>query len=104
MYTCPIQLSDVRYNASTQHFEASVTVHDNTILRTYACAIPAPISMPFKDAAKGLGKQAIRRHLTRGGLFSEQSGHQPQQRAGRPSVDPVQWLQKLIGMPAHHAA
>ena len=104
MYTCPIQLSDVRYNAGSQQFEASVTVHDNTILRTYACAIGAPISMPYAEAAKGLAKQAVRRHQSRGGLFSELGGDQAQQRTGRPSTDAVKWLQRLIGMETRTAA
>lgn len=104
MYTCPIQLKDVRYNPGTQSFEATVTVHDNAVVRSYACAIAAPITMPYEDASKGLAKQAVRRHQARGGLFSEQSGYRAQQRTGRPALDPVQWLQKLIGMDARHAA
>lgn len=104
MYTCPIQLKDVRYNAATQEFEASVTVHDNAIVRTYACAIPAPLTTTYEDAAKGLSKQAIRRHQHRGGLFSEQLRQSPQQRAGRISPDPIRWLKRLIHLPAREAA
>lgn len=104
MYTCPIQISDVRYNAATQCFEASVTVHDNTIERRYACAISAPISMPFEEAAEGLARQAVRRHVHRGGLFSEAEAPRPRQRAGRPGLDPVRWLEKLIRQTDQKAA
>ncbi len=96
MYTCPIQLTDVRYNAASQTFEALVTVHDNTLVRRYACAFQAPMTLTFDDAAKGLAKQAIRRHQHRGGLFSEPNSHKPRQRAGRPGFDPVRWLESLI--------
>ncbi|GGX41837.1 hypothetical protein GCM10007385_06760 [Tateyamaria omphalii] len=65
MQTVPLQLSDVIYNAATQSFEALVTVHDAMGARSYACAINAPITMEFADAADGLATQAMRRH-TRG--------------------------------------
>lgn len=104
MYTCPIQLKDVRYNAASQSFEAAVTVHDNATVRTYACAIAAPISMGFAEAATGLSKQAIRRHQQRGGLFSEADRPLVPQRAGRPGVDPVAWLKKMIDRPERAAA
>ena len=104
MYTCPIQLKDVRYNAATQCFEASVTVHDNSTVRSYACAIAAPITMNFDDASRGLARQAIRRHQHRGGLFSEVGRFEPRQRAGRKGFDPVRWLENLIGLPERRAA
>ena len=104
MYTCPLQISDVRYNAATQAFEAAVTVHDNASVRHYACAIPAPISMSFEDAARGLAKQAIRRHQSRGGLFSEHGRPAARQRAGRPGMNAVQWLQSLVTRPERAAA
>ncbi|WP_299609173.1 orotidine 5-phosphate decarboxylase [uncultured Tateyamaria sp.] len=62
MQTVPLQLSDVIYNAATQSFEALVTVHDAQGPRSYACAIDAPITMEFEDAAEGLATQAMRRH------------------------------------------
>lgn len=65
MQTVPLQLSDVIYNAATQSFEALVIVHDAQTVRSYACAIAAPITMEFADAASGLATQALRRH-TRG--------------------------------------
>ncbi|MFC6636478.1 orotidine 5-phosphate decarboxylase [Sulfitobacter sp. JBTF-M27] len=104
MYTCPIQLSDVRYNASSSSFEALVTVHDNSTVRRYACAINAPISMTFEDAAKGLARQAIRRHQHRGGLFSNAACHAPKQRAGRPGFDPLRWLESIVTRPGRKAA
>ncbi|MEL6617764.1 MAG: orotidine 5-phosphate decarboxylase [Pseudomonadota bacterium] len=63
MQTVPLQLSDVIYNAATQAFEALVTVHDPRGGRSYACAIDAPISMTFENAADGLARQAVRRHV-----------------------------------------
>lgn len=62
MQTVPLQLSDVIYNAATQSFEALVTVHDGDSARSYACAISAPITMEFDEAARGLATQAMRRH------------------------------------------
>ncbi|KIN75180.1 Orotidine 5'-phosphate decarboxylase [Sulfitobacter noctilucae] len=104
MYTCPIQLDDVRYNAATQAFEALVVVHDNTIVRRYACEITAPLDFTFEQAAAGLAKQAIRRHQHRGGLFSEPNSHRPSQRAGRRMFDAAQWLEALVTRPDRHAA
>ncbi len=104
MYTCPIQLSDVRYNAATQRFEASVTVRDNTINRTYACDIAAPITMSFDEVSRGLAKQAIRRHQHRGGLFSETDASHPRLRAKRKGFDPIRWLDGLITRPDRSAA
>ncbi|MEL7091146.1 MAG: orotidine 5-phosphate decarboxylase [Pseudomonadota bacterium] len=62
MQTVPTQLSDVIYNAATQSFEALVTIHDANEVRSYDCAIEAPITMDFQQAAKGLTTQALRRH------------------------------------------
>ncbi|WP_299298205.1 orotidine 5-phosphate decarboxylase [uncultured Tateyamaria sp.] len=63
MQTVPLQLTDVIYNAATQTFEARVTVHDRKGAHSYACAIDAPITMEFEDAAAGLATQAMRRHV-----------------------------------------
>lgn len=62
MTTVPLQLSDLVYNAATQSFEALVTVHDPNGARRYACAIDAPITMEYEDAAAGLATQAVRRY------------------------------------------
>ena len=104
MYTCPIELSEVRYNAATQHFEALVTVHDNTTARKYACAIPAPITMPYEAAAKGLSKQAIRRHQGRGGLFSNFSNPIVKPRSPLRGFDPRRWLRELMARDDRNAA
>lgn len=104
MQTRPIQLTDVIYNAANQSFEALVTVHDDDISRKYACAINAPISMSFEDAAKGLTKQALRRHKSNGGIYSEVTFPVPAQRAGRRSFDPVRWLESLVHLPGRRAA
>ena len=71
MQTRQIQMNDVIYNAAEQCFEALVTVHDGDRSRKYACAINAPMTMSFDQAAKGLTKQAERRHISRGGMYSE---------------------------------
>ncbi|KIN63228.1 Orotidine 5'-phosphate decarboxylase [Sulfitobacter noctilucicola] len=96
MYTCPIQIKDVRYNAASQSFEAAVTIHDNATVRTYACDFSAPMTLSFEDAAKGLSKQAVRRHQHRGGLFSrlDQKG----MRTSKPhrKFDPVRWLEEAF--------
>lgn len=104
MYTCPIQMNDVRYNAASQCFEASVTVHDNSTIRTYACALNAPLSMSFEDAAKGLSKQAIRRHQDRGGLFSETIILTQSPRPARARRGSIAWLHDLLDIPKSEAA
>ena len=83
MQTVPLQLSDVIYNAATQSFEALVTVHDQNGARSYACAIDAPITMEFKDAANGLARQAIRRHTHGRADATHMPSATPAQRAGR---------------------
>jgi hypothetical protein len=62
MSTIKTQMTDVFYNAAEQAFEATVTVYDKGETVSYPCAISAPITMSFEDAAKGLTKQALRRH------------------------------------------
>lgn len=104
MKTHPIQMNDVIYNAATQCFEALVTVHDGDRSRKYACEINAPLSMSFKDAAAGLKRQAERRHLHRGGMFSELKRATPSQRSGRPRFDPRAWLEGVMKLNGRHAA
>ncbi|MEP5728727.1 MAG: orotidine 5-phosphate decarboxylase [Sulfitobacter sp.] len=104
MYTRPIQLSDVRYNAATQSFEATVTVYDKTTQRTYACAINAPISMSFEQASEGLTRQALRRHTHRGGMSSAPSDVFAKPRAPQTTFDPVRWLETLIRRPEQRSA
>lgn len=97
MYTCPIQVSDVRYNPAAQQYEALVTVHDNTTVRKYPCAVAAPLTMDFEDIAKALSKQAIRRHQVQGGLFSHLDVPAPRHHPGRKVLAPARWLDALIG-------
>ncbi|MDG1168167.1 MAG: orotidine 5-phosphate decarboxylase [Sulfitobacter sp.] len=104
MYTCPIQLTDVRYDASSRSFQALVTVHDNSTIRKYACAISAPITMSFHQAAKGLTKQAIRLHQAKGGLYSSATTTPAQHRAGRQRFDPRRWLEGVITRPDRSVA
>lgn len=100
MQSRPVQLSDVVYNPATQCFEALVTVHSDGRSRKYACAINAPISMSFKDAADGLARQALRREAGRGGTYSETQLRSAKQRAGRQRFDPRGWLESLISLPS----
>jgi hypothetical protein len=104
MQTHQLQLTDVIYNAANQCFEALVTVHDDGFSRKYACAIDAPISMPFADAAKGLSKQAMRRHKTRGGTYSQVKRPVPTLRAGRPATGPMRLLESLVQLTGRRAA
>ncbi|KZY25995.1 MULTISPECIES: orotidine 5-phosphate decarboxylase [unclassified Sulfitobacter] len=104
MQTRQIQLTEVIYNAANQTFEALVTVNDGDLTRKYACAIDAPISMSFEDAADGLRRQALRRYEVRGGLYSEARPHVPALRAGRPAFDPRRWLEGLMRLPGRNAA
>jgi hypothetical protein len=104
MQTRPIQLTDVIYNAATQCFEALVTVQDGEQLRRYACAIDAPITMSYRDAADGLSRQALRRHAQKRGLNSEVLRHVPAQRAGRRSFDPLRWLEEVMHLSGRDAA
>ena len=95
MPTRPIQLTNVIYNAANQSFEALVTVHTGDISRRYPCAINAPISMSFEDAAEGLTKQALRRDKEVV-PYSETRTHVPAQRAGRRGFDPIGWLDSIV--------
>jgi hypothetical protein len=104
MYTQPVQLNDVIYNAAEQSFEALVTVYEDGNMRKYACAIDAPIEMSFADAAAGLRKQAMRRHKQRGGMYSEVTRHNPSQRAGRKGFDALHWIESLVHLPGRRAA
>ena len=104
MYTCPIELNDVRYDAASQSFEATVTVHDNATVRRYACAIVAPITMTFDQAAKGLARQAVRRHQARGGLFSEVSEAMLGTSHPLTRRNAKRWLNRLIDLPLRKAA
>jgi len=104
MQTRPIQMTDVTYNAANQCFEALVTVQTGKQQHRYACAIEAPITMSFEDAAKGLTRQALRRHEQKRGLSSEVLRHVPAQRAGRRSFDPLRWLEEVMHMTGRDAA
>ena len=104
MQTRPIQLTDVIYNAANQSFEALVTVYTGDTSRQYPCAINAPISMSFEDAAKGLAKQALRRSKTAHALHSEIRTHVPAQRAGRRGFDPISWLESVVHTGSSRAA
>ncbi len=100
----PIQLTEVIYNAATQSFESLVTVHDGDRSRKYACAIAAPITMSFENAADGLARQALRRHKNNKDLYSEIKYQMPVPRAGRQRFDPRRWLENLLASPGRHAA
>lgn len=104
MQTQPIQLSDVIYNAATQNFEALVTVHRDGRTCRYACAINAPITMTFEDAAEGLARQALRRDAGARHLHSELRLRAAKQRAGRRRFDPRRWLENFIPLPGSRAA
>ncbi|WP_299562121.1 orotidine 5-phosphate decarboxylase [uncultured Sulfitobacter sp.] len=99
-----IHLNDVIYNAGTQSFEALVTIEGNGKARRYACAIEAPISTSFEDAAKGLKTQAMRQDRKGTGFYSQMRRHAPTLRAGRARFDPRTWLAQLGLMPNSDAA
>ena len=85
MTTEIVELSNVVYNPANQSFEALVTIHQGTTSRKIACAIDAPISMTFEDAASGLSTHAMRRFYSDNGLSSHFiAGPIAPQRAGRP--------------------
>ena len=104
MNTATVELSNVIYNAATQSFEALVTVRNGDTTRKYPCAINAPISMSFEDAALGLSKQALRRHRSNACIYAESRPHVPAQRAGRQFFDPMKWLESLVQKSGHRAA
>jgi hypothetical protein len=100
----PVKIDSVRYNAATQSFEAAVTVYGDRGTRSYACAIEAPITTTFAEAAEGLAVQAQRRYGGRGGLHSRRTAHVPRLRAGGRAFDPSRWLQGLLGKNGRSAA
>lgn len=99
-----VQIADVVYNASTQCFEALVTVSSDSKTAKYPCAIEAPITMSFEQAARGLEKQALRRHTAGKGMYSQMRQHIASARAGRPRFDPRAWLAQLGFGPLDRAA
>lgn len=99
-----IQIGEVAYNAATRSFEALVTVHDGVTVRRYPCAIDGPITLSFEDASRGLSNQALRRHRSRSGLYSQMTKVKSAQRAGRPRFDLRSWLEQLLVFPGRHAA
>ncbi|RKE97379.1 hypothetical protein [Sulfitobacter guttiformis] len=90
-----IELNNVVYNAATQCFEALVTVETDTTTKTYPCAIEAPMSMSFEQAALGLQEQAVRRSKKATGMYSQMRHHVAPARAGRPRFDARTWLANL---------
>ncbi len=96
MFTSPVQLTDVIYNAANQMFEATVTIYDQGKATRYACAIAAPITMSFADAAKGLKTKAQRLHTQSNGLASTVLPVQDCKLAKRRPFDPTKWLQSLL--------
>ena len=103
MNNTKIQLSDVIYNAASQTFETLVTITEGNREKRYPCAIEAPITMSFEQAAMGLEKQALRSHGTGRGLFSKILPRHAAVRAGRASFDPQIWLDQL-GLYTHQNA
>ena len=89
-----IKMSRVLYNAANQCFEALVTLQSGEGSKTYACAIDAPITMSFEEAAEGLKTQAVRQSKKTGVLYS-QMRHRAGLRAGRARFDPRAWLSQL---------
>ncbi|MEQ6203265.1 orotidine 5-phosphate decarboxylase [Sulfitobacter sp. HNIBRBA2951] len=88
-------IDQVIYNACAQQFEALVTVGTGDDAKKYACAIDAPITMTFKDAAQGLTTKALRMDKKHQGLRSFTRQHVAAVRAGRPRFDPRVWLSQL---------
>lgn len=86
-----VELDNVIYNAASQAFEALVTVTSPTGTRSYACAIDAPITMSFADAASGLATQALRRDHAGRGLRARRISADRK----RPAFDPFAMLRRL---------
>jgi len=104
MQSHPVQLSDVIYNPINQSFEALATVYQDNQGRKYACAIDAPITMSFEDAAEGLKRQALRHHRGKRFLYSELRRHVATPRAGRSASGSLHWIERLMGLPGRFAA
>ena len=58
----PVDLSNIIYNPATQAFEGRAIVHDPDGMRSYACAVNAPITTDYSRASERLAAQALRRH------------------------------------------
>lgn len=104
MTTQKIQISEVAYNAANQCFEAMVSIGTGSKTAKYPCAIEAPINMSFEQASKGLMTQALRRHKSRDGMYSQMRSHVATVRAGRQRFDPRTWLAQLGFGPLDTAA
>lgn len=90
-----VRIENVIYNAASQSFEALVTVNSSGRTFKYPCAIDAPITMSFEQAANGLKTQALRRHKSGTGMYSQMRRHMARVRAGRQGFDPRAWLAQL---------
>jgi hypothetical protein len=103
MFTSQIQPTDVVYNPADQTFDATVTLYDKGAARRYACAIDAPITMSFDDAAKGLRTKALRLHTNNAGLTSVMAS-----RAGKPTSKSrfalKGWVHAILNSPGTSAA
>jgi hypothetical protein len=89
------ELNNVSYNAANQCFEALVTVTQSGKRKAYACAIEAPITLSFEQAAKGLKTQALRRSREATGMYSQMRHAPLRPRAGRARFDPRKWFANL---------
>lgn len=96
MFTSPVQLTDVIYNAANQTFEATVTIYDQGTAKRYACSITAPITTSFADAAKGLKTKALRLHAKSTGLASTLLPTPARAPAKRRPFNPTNWLHSLL--------
>jgi|AntRauMFilla1563_2_1112583.scaffolds.fasta_scaffold40522_2 ATP-dependent protease HslVU (ClpYQ) peptidase subunit len=88
-------LSEVIYNPANQCFEALVSVRESGSSRRYACAIEAPITMSFEDAARGLHTKALRLHAADTCLYSQMRHHVAAVRKARVRLDPRTLLAHL---------
>lgn len=104
MFTSPVQLTDVIYNATNQTFEATVTIYDQGTAKRYACAITAPITTSFADAAKGLKTKAQRLHAKSTSLASTVLPTPARAPNKRRSFNLTNWLYSLLKNRNPHTA
>ncbi len=104
MQTQKIEMTDVIYNAANQAFEALVTVHDFGRSHKYPCAIAAPITMDFQDAAEGLSRQAQRRHTRKLAAQKDAPRFVPLRPAKPRGFDAASWLKGFTDFGQRRAA
>lgn len=96
------RIGEIRYNPTTQRFEALVTFEAETGTRRVAASLAAPLTAEFETLAKGLVDKARATLITPGTLKSRQKPllTRPPIPAPQPQASGFDWIGMLHGQSA----